>query len=78
MLQVVARFGICRDTVAVLKFLLELALTGQLRGLALCYRTAEGKDEVLFTGVHDRRPESALGAASQMHVVAANRIELPH
>jgi hypothetical protein len=39
----------CRETVALLRYLLRLALTGQLTGLALCFRV-KGHDEFAFTG----------------------------
>lgn len=74
MLRRVLTFGISKDTIAVLKFLLELALTARLHGLSVCYRTDDGKDQILFTGVYEKRPTEALLAASLMHVAAADRL----
>lgn len=75
MLQLV-RFRPCRETIAVLRVVLRLALAGDLRGLVLCYRTTHGEDVVLFTGVHRARPENALTAGDRIRVAAAKRLDL--
>ena len=55
-----------RDTIAVLRVLLAKALRGELRGVVLCYRTDDGAEEAVFTGVYKARPEYAMSAA--MHL----------
>lgn len=55
-----------RETAAVLRALLAKATKGELRGLALCYRTDEGAEENVFTGVYKARPESAVAAIHRM------------
>lgn len=49
-----------RDTIAALRVLLAKAQAGELRGLAVCFRTAEGEEETLFTGAYKARPQEAL------------------
>lgn len=56
----------CRDTIAVLRVLLEMALKGQLRGLAICYRDDSGQEETIFTGVYKAHPDSRWGAIGRM------------
>lgn len=67
---------VSRETVAVLRDLLQRALTGQLRGLALCYWSAEGASVVLLTGVYRAQPEHALSAADRIKVIAAHQLDL--
>lgn len=64
------RFPVCSETVAVLRVLLKLALSGELRGLAVCYRRNGRADEVILTGPYKVRPENALGAALRMKSAA--------
>lgn len=69
------RFAVCRETIAILRVLLEMAIKGEIRGLALCYRSAEGKDEVRFTGPYRERMENAIGAALRMKWAAVHRLD---
>lgn len=75
MLRVVA-FTVCKETVAVLRELLQKALSGQVRGLAVCYRTTDGGSEVVLTGSYQAQPELALSAADLMKVTAAHQLDL--
>lgn len=52
----------CRDTIAVLKVLLSMAIKGELRGLALCYRTQDGEESTIFTGLYKAHPGTAVNA----------------
>lgn len=56
----------CRDTLAVLKVLLSMAVKGELRGLALCYRTEDGEEETVFTGIYKAHPANAVNAAMRL------------
>lgn len=58
----------CRDTVAVLKVLLSMAIKGELRGLALCYRMQDGREETVFTGLYKAHPASAENAAKRLNL----------
>lgn len=53
----------CKDTVSILKMLLALALSGNLRGLMICYRTDDGQEQTVFTGAYKAHPSKAVGAA---------------
>jgi hypothetical protein len=55
-----------RDTVAVLKSLLSRALRGEIRGLAVCYRTDKGEEESAFTGNYKHHPEDGLAATMRL------------
>lgn len=72
----VVKFGECKESVAVLKFLLGKAIAGKLRGLALCYRRAGGPDEVMFTGVYRASAEAAMLAGVRIKREAAHQLEL--
>lgn len=56
----------CQDTIAVLRVLLAKAIKGELRGLALCYRTENGEEDTVFTGIYKAHPDTALGAGMRM------------
>lgn len=71
-------FGVCAETVAVLRELLKRALAGELRGLALCFWTVRGGSEVRLTGAYLSQPEHALSAADLIKVKAAYQLELFH
>jgi hypothetical protein len=70
MLQVIRGF-VCRDTVALAKWFVEQALSGNLLGMAVCFRLARGEEEFLFTGAYKARPENALAAAARMYRTAS-------
>ena len=55
-----------RDTIAVLRALLELALSGKLRGVAICYRDTEGNEEVALTGIYRTHPVYAVNAGVRL------------
>lgn len=75
MLQLV-RFPVCGETVSVLRVLLKLALRGELRGLALCYRERRGGDHVILAGMYRAHPESSFAAAVRIKVAAAHQLDL--
>lgn len=75
MLQVV-REMVCKDTVAIAKWMLRETLTGNLRGVAVCFRTTDGREKFVFTGAYRSRPESAIGAAARLYWAASRRIEI--
>ena len=55
-----------KETISVLKVLLTMAVKGELRGLALCYRTAEGAEKTVFTGHYKDNPANALNGAMRL------------
>lgn len=57
-----------RDTIEALRVLLAMALRGELRGLALCYRKADGTEESVFTGAYKANPASAINASLRLSV----------
>lgn len=57
-----------RDTVATLKVLLDMALKGNLRGLAVCYRTQDQEENSVFTGLYKLEPEKAVNASLRLSV----------
>jgi hypothetical protein len=75
MLRIVS-FSMCRETVAVLRDLLEKALTAKIRGMALCYWTQNGDSVVLLTGAYRVQPQHALSAADLIKVHAAHQMDL--
>ncbi len=74
-LRVVA-FTACKESIAVLRYLLQKALKGQLRGLAVCYWTIDGGSHVLLTGAYHAQPKHALAAADLIKVEAAHQLDL--
>lgn len=54
------------NTVATLKVLLSMALKGELRGVFVVYRTPDGSDEVLATGIYRKHPEYCSSAAMRL------------
>lgn len=69
-------FTACKETIAVLRVLLQKALRGELRGLALCYWTLNGGSVVVLTGSYRAQPERALSAADLIKVTAAHQLDL--
>jgi hypothetical protein len=51
----------CRETVAILRVLLAMALGGKLRGTIICYRADTGEERVVFTGAYKAHPDKAIG-----------------
>lgn len=70
------QFPMCTETVAVLRTLLKLAMRGELRGIALCYRRRTGDDEVILAGLFRAHPASSLVAAKRIQVAAAEQLNL--
>jgi hypothetical protein len=56
----------CRESVSILKVLLELALKGKLRGLVICYRTDDGTERTIYTGAYKAHPGRAAEASLRM------------
>lgn len=69
-------FAVSRETVLVLRYLLHKALKGELRGLALCYWSAEGRTRVFLTGPYRAQPVNALGAADLIKIAAGRQLDL--
>lgn len=69
-------FPMCRETASVLRGLLERVLTGQVRGVVLCYWTNTGDSVVLLTGTYRAQPQHALSAADLIKVAAAHQMDL--
>lgn len=55
-----------KDTIATLRVLLSMALKGELRGLAICYRTDKGVEETVFTGIYKAHPADAATAGMRL------------
>jgi hypothetical protein len=60
-----------RDTIDVLRALLALALTGRLRGVAICYRDSEGHEEIALTGIYKASPVYAVHAGVKLKTECA-------
>lgn len=71
----VVRTLICKDTVLLARWLVEQAVTGKIRGIAVAVRLLDGSDDVLFTGAYRQRPGHAIAAAGHMHWLAVNQPE---
>lgn len=56
----------CRDTLSILRVLMSMAVRGELRGLVVCYKTAEGVERAVLTGAYKASPSKAAGAAMRM------------
>lgn len=57
-----------RDTIDLLRTLLAMAIRGELRGVALCYRRADGTEDSVFTGLYKSNPASAMNASMKMSI----------
>lgn len=57
-----------KDTIATLRVLLSMALKGQLRGLAIYYRTEDGSEETVFTGIYKAHAADAATAGMRLSV----------
>jgi hypothetical protein len=55
-----------RETVSVLRHLLERAEKGEIMGAALCVKTIAGPEEIAFAGVYRLNPAKAVNAANRM------------
>lgn len=75
MLRLVS-FGVCRETMALLRHLLELTTAGEVRGLTVCYWRKGSGYEVALTGVFSTEPTRALAGADLIKVSAALQLDL--
>lgn len=71
----VVPFGVCVETVKVLRALLRQANEGGIRGLAVSYRTADGSEENILTGCYDKSPQAAAAAAGRMFILASHQVD---
>jgi hypothetical protein len=55
-----------KDTVAVLRCLLDKAIKGEVTAVALCYRTADLKEHAAFSGIYKVRPGAGVNAAMRI------------
>lgn len=55
-----------RDTVACLKWLVLEALAGRVTGIALMYRTVDGRDLSMFTDAYRAHPADAVNATMRL------------
>jgi hypothetical protein len=64
----------CRETVAILKVMLTMALDGRLRGAIVCYRADSGEEKVVFTGIYKAQPGKAMGLilSTSVNMMRAN------
>lgn len=69
-------FGVCKETVSMLRGLLRQALDGGLRGIAVCCWKSDGSSEVLLTGVYRAQPVHALRAADLIKATADHQLDL--
>lgn len=69
-------FGVCRESIALLRLLLDLACKGELRGLAVCYWRRGGGYELALSGIFDAEPERALAGAELIKLQAARQLDL--
>lgn len=67
----------CRESISILKALLALALQGKLRGIVVCYRTDDGREKTVHTGIykHGERAAEATLRASVMMLRAGGEID---
>lgn len=68
--------GPCRETIAIIQWLLKQALKANVRGMALCFRTGDDRDVVFLTGIFRLKPESALVAAERLRQRAVLQLDL--
>lgn len=54
------------DTVAVLRCLLARAETGDVTGLAMCFRDRHGNENSAFSGLYKARPAEGVNAALRL------------
>lgn len=59
----VVDLGTCRDLLKLSDALRHLIISGQAQGAAVCVKTRDGMETVLFAGDYRDDPEAALKAA---------------
>lgn len=65
------------DTLAVLQSLMAKAKRGELRGVVLCYKTADGVEDAAFTGCYKACVAEAAYAAMKLSWKLTQAQELP-
>lgn len=70
------KLTVCKETVSVLRYLLQLAIKGELRGIAVCYWRSGDVREVLLTGAYQQQPEHAFSAADLIKIAAGHQLNL--
>lgn len=55
-----------KETVSVLRCMLEKAVAGQLDSLAACFHLSNGTEEAIFTGRYNASPAYALAASMKI------------
>lgn len=70
--------GPCRETIAIIQWVLKRALKADVRGVALCFRTGEDQDVVFLTGIYRLNPEAVLAAAERLRQRAITQLDLFH
>jgi hypothetical protein len=55
-----------RETVSLLRRLLNQAQAGQISGMAMCFRTSDGIEDARFTGMYRADPGKAVNAAMRL------------
>lgn len=55
-----------RDTVAILRVLLDRAIKGEVVAVAICYRTGDRVNRTVFSGIYKARPGAGVNAAMLM------------
>lgn len=63
-----------KDTLDALRQLLECAMRGEILGICICFKTRDGRERALFTGVYSDRQHAA-SAAMRMSVKMTLRDE---
>lgn len=61
-----------RETIAALRVLLSKAQAGELRGVAVCFRTLDGEEDTLFTGAYKAHPGDAAHTAMRLSLTLAH------
>ena len=55
-----------RETIEVLRTLLAMAIRGEIRGVALSFRKADGTEDSVFTGSYKTNPGNAMHASLRL------------
>lgn len=67
---------ICKDSLILAKWVVEQIARGRVRGIGVALRLSDGHDEVVFAGLHRRRAEVAVAAASRMYWIASRQVDV--
>jgi hypothetical protein len=69
-------FGVSKETIALLRYLLRMALRGELSGIVVCYCILGKGDKTALSGIYHFQPKLALAAADLITFTAARQLEL--